>query len=59
MTITERIREYTLTLELARLDELQQVFYERAKEGDVSAGALVTKIIERRGLILGLHRPRS
>lgn len=58
-TITDRIRKHTLTLELARLDELQQVFYQRALEGDVQCGALVTKIIERCGVMLGLHTPQT
>jgi hypothetical protein len=44
---------------LARLDELQEVFYQRALEGDVSCGALLTKIIERRCVMLGLHTPQT
>ena len=32
--------------------------YERALEGNVSCGALVTEIIERRGVTLGLHAPQ-
>jgi hypothetical protein len=48
-----------LALELARLDELQEVFYQRALEGDVQCGALVTKIIETRGVMLGLHTPQT
>lgn len=45
--ITDKVRKITLSLELARLDELQLVFYQRAIQGDVQCGALVTKIIER------------
>jgi hypothetical protein len=37
-----------LALELARLDER-----------DVQCGALVTKIIETRGVMLGLHTPQT
>jgi len=45
--------------ELARLDELQETFYARALEGDVACGALITKIIERRCVILGLYTPQT
>jgi len=47
-TITDQVRKHTLALELARLDELQEAFYEQAMGGDVQSGALVAKIIERR-----------
>jgi hypothetical protein len=57
--ITDKIRKHTLALELARLDELQEVFYQRALEGDVQCGALVTKILERRCVMLGLHAPQT
>ena len=56
-TIDDKIRKHTLALELARLDELQEVFYARALEGDVQCGALCTKIIERRCTMLGLYTP--
>jgi hypothetical protein len=46
-------------VELARLDELQETFYARALEGDVQYGALVTKIIERRSVMLGLDTPQT
>jgi hypothetical protein len=57
--ITDKVRKHTLTLKLARLDELQQTFYARALEGDVQCGALVTKIIERRSVMLGLQTPQT
>jgi hypothetical protein len=38
---------------------LQEIFYQRALEVDVSCGALVTKILERRCVILGLHTPQN
>jgi hypothetical protein len=56
-TIDEKTRKYTLALELARLDELQTVFHDRALAGDVHCGALVAKIIERRCTMLGLYTP--
>jgi hypothetical protein len=56
--ITDKLRMQSLALELARLDELQETFYARARDGDVSCGALVTKIIERRCVILGRSTPQ-
>lgn len=56
--ITEKVRKPTLSLALSRLDDLQAVFYRRVLDGDVQCGALVTKIIERRCVMLGLHTPR-
>jgi len=56
-TITNKLRTHTLALELERLDNLQQVFERQAKAGDVASGSLVTKIIERRCIMLGLSAP--
>ena len=53
-TIDDKVRRHTLALELARLDGLQETFYARALKGDVACGALITKIIECRCVILGL-----
>jgi hypothetical protein len=58
-TIDDKTRKHTLALELARLDGLQETFYARALEGDVQCGALITKIIERRCTMLGLHTPQT
>jgi hypothetical protein len=58
-TIDDKTRKHTLAFELARLDELQETFYARALEGDVACGALITKIIERRCVILGLYTPQT
>ena len=55
--VNPALRKQTLALELARLDEMQPVFYQRALQGDVPSGALVSKLIERRGVMLGLHTP--
>jgi hypothetical protein len=55
--ITDKVRNHSLALE--RLDELQETFYARALGGDVQSAALVTKIIERRGVMLGLHVPQT
>ena len=56
-TITDQVRKHTLALELSRLDELQEAFYEQAMGGDVQSGALISKIIERRCTMLGLYTP--
>jgi hypothetical protein len=37
--ITDKARKHGLALELARLDELEEVFYQRALEGDVKGAA--------------------
>ncbi|HEY2529816.1 MAG TPA: hypothetical protein VGJ20_18045 [Xanthobacteraceae bacterium] len=57
--IDDKLRKNTLCLELARLDQMQEVFHARALQGDVQCGALVTKIIERRCTMLGLHTPQT
>ncbi|HEY2529415.1 MAG TPA: hypothetical protein VGJ20_15945 [Xanthobacteraceae bacterium] len=57
--IDDKLRKTTLCLELARLDQMQEVFHARALQGDVQCGALVTKIIERRCAMLGLHTPQT
>src|SRR5262249_42980173 len=57
VTISANLRTPTLGLELQRLDNLQQAFEQQAKAGDVQAAMLVTKIIERRCVMLGLSAP--
>jgi hypothetical protein len=57
--IDDKTRETTLALELARLDEFQETLYARPRQGDVQCGALVTKIIERRCVMLVLHTPQT
>jgi hypothetical protein len=59
VVITDKVRKHNLALELERLDELQETFYARALGGDVQSAALVTKIIERRSVMLGLHVPQT
>src|SRR5262245_61642989 len=56
-TISAKLRTHTLALELERLDSLQQVFERQAKAGDVASAHLVTKLIERRCILLGLAAP--
>ena len=56
-TLTDKLRAHTLALEIERLDELQEVFNDQAKAGDVQSALLVTKIIERRSILLGLSAP--
>ena len=57
ITISQNLRTHTLALELERLDKLQQSFEQQAHAGDVQAAALVTKIIERRCIMLGIAAP--
>jgi hypothetical protein len=56
-TLTDKLRMHTLALELERLDGLQEVFEQQAKAGDVQSALLVTKLIERRSVMLGLAAP--
>ena len=48
-----------LMLQLARLDELIEVFHPKALGGDPICGALCVKIEERRATLLGLNPPVS
>jgi hypothetical protein len=58
--IDDQLRKRSLCLELERLDQLTEVFYRRAvNDGDVQSGLLVTKIIERRCVMLGLSTPQQ
>jgi hypothetical protein len=56
-TIDDKTRKHMLALELERLDEIQRVFDKQARGGDIPAALLVTKIIERRCILLGLALP--
>ena len=50
----------TLALELIELDELEQIFHEKAiNESDLVCGALCVKIHERRATLLGLNPPQG
>jgi hypothetical protein len=57
VALTAEARKHGLALELARLDELQQVFYEKALGGDIASGALCETVVARRCVMLGLHAP--
>jgi hypothetical protein len=57
--IDAKLRKTTLALELARLDALQSVFYEKAVEGDAQSGMLCAKLIGRRCVDeMGLRAPQ-
>ena len=43
-------------LELARLDTLQQTYFDRALKGDIEAAEICIDIIARRARLLGLTR---
>lgn len=51
-------RRNHLALELARIDMLQQQYYAKAMNGDLQAAQFVSKLIERRCVMLGLHTPQ-
>lgn len=55
--ISHQLRFHTLALELARLDDIQEVFIGQAHKGDIQSGMLVAKLIERRCILLGLSAP--
>lgn len=57
LTLTKNLRTHTLALELERLDEIQRVFEKMARNGDMAAAILITKLIERRSILLGLAAP--
>jgi hypothetical protein len=57
--LTSEARKHGLALELARLDELQRAFYEKALGGNVASGQLCEKLIARRCVMLGLHAPQT
>src|SRR5262249_36703337 len=57
VTIAANLRVHTLALELERLDKLQRTFERQAEAGDIQSAHLVTKIIERRCIMLGLSAP--
>jgi hypothetical protein len=55
--VSPEMRRQALSLDLARLDQLQESFHEKALAGDVSCAAIVIKISERRAALLGLDVP--
>jgi hypothetical protein len=55
--INTQMRLAALALDLERLDELQNVFYSDAMNGDAQAAAICLKIAERRSCYLGLDSP--
>src|SRR5262245_10831372 len=60
LTGREKYLARTLALELVELDELGEVFRAKAiNDEDVAAGALLTKIHERRATLLGLNAPAA
>src|SRR5262249_57309995 len=59
-TEREKYLARLLALELVEMDELGEVFREKAiAERDVAAGALLTKIHERRATLLGINAPAA
>src|SRR5215469_215325 len=57
-TDRETFLRRTLAMELMRLDQLEEAFERKAlRDRDISSGALMVKIAERRQILLGLAAP--
>ena len=48
---------HAVAIESARLDKVQEAFWERAARGDVGAANLLLKVVARRCRLLGLDAP--
>jgi hypothetical protein len=57
--VDEHLRKQTLQLELERLDELEEVFQQKASAGDTLAAMLVLEIRDRRAAYLGKPRRKA
>jgi hypothetical protein len=58
--INPTLRSRTLALDLARLDDLNQIFYQKARNGDHEAASLCVRFMDRRAKFLGLDvQPRG
>lgn len=55
--VTPDLRERAVIVELERLDDLNQIYYAKARAGDYDACALVIRLMERRAKMLGLDAP--
>ena len=53
--ISDQMRKHTLELELARLDQMQAVFYASMLQGNHQSAAICLKIKELRGDYLGIR----
>jgi hypothetical protein len=51
--IDEHLRKHTLLIELERLDELEKVFAQKARNGDAQATLIILQIAERRAAYHG------
>ena len=58
--VTPDLRTRTIEIDLERLDDLNQIYYQKARAGDHEACALVIRLMERRARMLGLDiQPRG
>jgi hypothetical protein len=58
--VTPSLRARTVEIELERLDDLTQIYFGKAREGDYEATGLVLRLMERRSRMLGLDiMPRA
>src|SRR5215471_19237643 len=56
-TLDGKARMRAVKLSVARLEAILATFFQKAVAGDVQAGTLVVKILERLSFILGLDVP--
>lgn len=58
--VTPDMRQRALLTDLERLDDLNQIFYQKARAGDHEAAALCIRFMDRRAKFLGLDiQPRG
>jgi hypothetical protein len=58
--VTPTLRARTVEIELERLDDLTQVYFTKARTGDVDACAMVLRLMDHRAKMLGLYiQPRA
>lgn len=58
--VTPELRARTVAVELERLDDLNQIYYAKARAGDYDACSLVIRLMERRARMLGIDiQPRG
>src|SRR5262245_6985803 len=57
--VSPATRRAALALDLERLDAIQEVFYQKAQEGDCGAAMVLLRCQERRSSLLGLDIPAA
>jgi hypothetical protein len=58
--VNPSMRQRALAIDLDRLDDLMQIYYQKARQGDHESGALCVRFMDRRAKYLGLDiQPRG